>query len=143
MCYCDLFFFSVCLLALLMSVLDPPPIYQLDKSPSPPGVVSVLTLLPQQPLEPFFELLLMLIQPSKHICITNKKTKNLKPKSESKGPFNISVNTEWDAFLGIIAKKISFEPSHLLVSSFEWHWLKPTSGPWLVLPWFWLLMVIN
>jgi len=83
-------------------------------------------LLPQQPLEPFFELLLMLIQPSKHIHTANQKTKNLKPESESKGPFNISVNTEWVAFLGIIAEKISLEPSRLLVSSFEWHWLKPT-----------------
>ena len=114
-----------------MSVLDPPPIYQLDESPSPPGVVSALTLLPQQPPEPSFELLLTLIQPSKRIRTANKKTKNLKPESESKGPFNISVNTEWDAFLGIIAEKISLEPSHLLVSSFEWHWLKPASGPWL------------
>ena len=70
----------------------------------------------------------MLIQPSKCICTTNKKTKNLKPKSKSKGPFNISLNTEWDAFLGIIAKKISLEPSQLLISSFEWHWLKPTHG---------------
>ena len=41
------------------------------------------------------------------------------------------ATTQWDAFLGILAEKISVEPSHLPVASFEWHWLKPTSGPWL------------
>ena len=94
-------------------------------------MVSALTSLPPQSLEPSFELLLTLIQPSKCVCTANKKTKNLKPKSENKGPFNISFNIEWDTFLGILAEKISVEPSHLPVASFEWHWLKPTSGPWL------------
>jgi hypothetical protein len=31
----------------------------------------------------------------------------------------------------IIAEKLLVVPSTLVVTSFEWHWLKPTSGPWL------------
>lgn len=35
--------------------------------------------------------------------------------------------------MNIVTKKLSVEHTDLVVSSFEWHWLKPTSGPWLPL----------
>lgn len=38
---------------------------------------------------------------------------------------------EWDPFLGVIADKLSVERSDLILSSLEWHWLKPASSPWL------------
>src|SRR6266576_2556601 len=57
--------------------------------------------------------------------------KNIKPVSEDKGSFNISVEVGWFAFLGIIAEKLAVQPSDLIVTSLVWHWLKLASGPWL------------
>jgi hypothetical protein len=95
-------------------------------------VVPTLTSLDPKP-DPTFELLLTLLYSSKRVRTSNWKTKNAKPKSENKGPYNISIKTEWDAFLEIITNKLSVEHTDLVFSSFEWHWLKPTSGPWLPL----------
>jgi hypothetical protein len=82
-------------------------------------------------MEPTFELLLTLIHPSKRIRTASKKTKNLKPETENKGPYDVSISIGWDPFLAVIAEKLLVVPSTLVVASFEWHWLKPTSGPWL------------
>jgi len=76
-------------------------------------------------LDPIFELLLTLLYSSKRICTSNWKTKNVKPELKNKGPYNISIKTEWDAFLEIITNKLSVEHTNLVFSSFEWHWLKP------------------
>jgi hypothetical protein len=43
----------------------------------------------------------------------------------------VSVNIKWHAFLGTVAKKISIDWSDICVTSLEWYWLKPASGPWL------------
>jgi hypothetical protein len=95
-------------------------------------VVPTLTSLDPEP-DPTFKLLLTLLYSSKCVCTSNQKTKNVKPKSENKGPYNISIKTEWDTFLKIITDKLSVEHTDLVFSSFEWHWLKPASGPWLPL----------
>jgi hypothetical protein len=120
-----------------MSV-DPPPTYQYQPVPSLDEVVALpspkfQTLDPDPTLEPepTFELLLTLIHPSKRIRTPNRKTKNTKPESENKGLYEIMIETGWNTFLGIITGKLSIERSDLVVSSFEWHWLKPSSGPWL------------
>jgi hypothetical protein len=81
--------------------------------------------------EPSFELLLTLAYPPKRVRTANRKTKNVKSESENKGPYEISVNIGWDAFLRLIAEKLLVVPSSLILSSFTWHWLKPASGPWL------------
>ena len=81
--------------------------------------------------EPSFELLLTLAYPPKRVRTANRKTKNVKSESENKGPYEISVNIGWDAFLRLIAEKLLIVPSLLILSSFTWHWLKPASGPWL------------
>ncbi|KAN0115811.1 hypothetical protein V8E52_006520 [Russula decolorans] len=44
-------------------------------------------------------------------------TKNTKPVSEDKGPFNVAVDIEWVPFLGIIAEKLSVQPSDLIITS--------------------------
>src|SRR5258707_9461906 len=44
---------------------------------------------------------------------------------------DVSVNIGWDAFLEMVAEKICIQRSDLPISTFEWHWLKPASGPWL------------
>jgi hypothetical protein len=95
-------------------------------------VVPTPTSLDPEP-DPTFELLLTLLYSSKRVRTSNQKTKNAKPESENKGPYNISIKTEWDAFLEIITDKLSVEHTDLVFSSFEWHWLKPASGPWLPL----------
>jgi hypothetical protein len=98
-----------------------PPAQQGDSSAAAPAVA----------LDSTFELLFSLIHPSKCIRTQNRKTKNTKPVSEDKGPFNVAVDIEWVPFLGIIAEKLSVQPSDLTITSFVWHWLKPASGPWL------------
>ena len=82
-------------------------------------------------LEPTFKLLLTLTYPLKCVQTTNRKTKNIKPESENKGPYDVSINIGWEAFLGVIANKLMIVPSSLVTMSFTWHWLKPASGPWL------------
>ena len=96
------------------------------------AVVPTPTSLDPEP-DPTFELLLTLLYPSKHVHTSNRKTKNAKPESENKGLYDILIKTGWDAFLEIITNKLSVEHTDLVFSSFEWHWLKPTSGPWLPL----------
>jgi len=78
-----------------------------------------------------FELLLMLLYPPKRVRNSNKKTKVMKPESENKGPYDVSINIGWGSFLELVANKLMVEPSGLVIASFEWHWLKPVSSPWL------------
>src|SRR5713226_2851423 len=92
---------------------DPPPVYHVDSH-----VILALTLLTPQIPEPSFELLVTLYQPTKRVH-TNRKTKNVKPEPENKGPFNIPVNIEWHAFLGTMAEKIFVNQSDLLITSFR------------------------
>ena len=127
MCFCFTMTTSVRVLWLMSGdpSPDPPPVYHVDSH----VVLASTSLTPQTP-EPSFELLVMLCQPTK--CVhANRKTKNVKPKPENKGPFNIPVDIEWHAFLGTVAEKIFVNWSDLLVTSFEWHWLKPASSPWI------------
>ncbi len=81
--------------------------------------------------EPTFELLLMLIHSPKCLHTPNRRTRNPKPKLENIGPFDVSVNIGWNTFLGTVAEKICVQCLDLPISTFEWHWLKPASGPWL------------
>lgn len=104
--------------------LDPCPVYD------PLGSVFTPTSPSPEP-ESIFELLLTLVRPSKLIRTSNRKTKNAKSQSENKGPYDVSIKTDWNSFLGIVADKLSVQQTDLVVSSFEWHWLKPSSGPWL------------
>src|SRR6266852_3788918 len=107
--------------------LDIPPACQND-----PIVSSVAVPAPTSPNSAStFELLLTLIHPSKRVRTSNRKTKNMKPESENKGPYDVPVNIGWDAFLDVVAEKLMVVPSSLVVIGFEWHWLKPASGPWL------------
>jgi hypothetical protein len=106
---------------------NPPPAYQND---SINFSVAVPTPTSQNP-EPTFELLVTLVHPMKRVHTSNRKTKNMKPESENKGPYDISINIGWDTFLGVVAEKLMVVPSTLVVNSFKWHWLKPASGPWL------------
>src|SRR5216684_4212796 len=91
---------------------DLPPGYQFDASSllsSLSNVDPVLTLLaPERPetLEPTFELLLTLTQPSKSVRTQNRKTKTKKTEPEKRGPFNIPLNIEWNAFLRMMAEEI-------------------------------------
>ena len=55
----------------------------------------------------------------------------MKPNLENKGPYGISINIGWDAFLQVVAENLMVVPSSLIITSFEWHWLKLASGPWL------------
>jgi hypothetical protein len=138
MCICK-HLFEVILFVLSMSdfpSFDIPPGYQFN-----PSVLSALDpaltfLTPEGPEtpetpEPIFELLLTLIQPSRNVCTAGRKTKLKKPDPEIKGPYNIPLSIEWDAFLGTLAEKIGVERSDLLVASFSWHWVKPASSQWL------------
>ncbi len=116
---------------------DLPPGYQFDASSllsSLSNVDPALTLLaPERPEtpEPTFELLLTLTQPSKSVRTQNRKTKTKKTEPEKRGPFNIPLNIKWNAFLRMMAEEIGIEHSDLLVATFEWHWLRPASSPWL------------
>lgn len=95
-----------------------------------PALISPTPETPETP-EPTFELLLTLVHPSKRPRTSNRRPRNLKPESESIGPFDVAVNIGWDAFLGMVAEKTCIQRSGLPVTTFEWHWLKPSSGPWL------------
>jgi hypothetical protein len=68
-------------------------------------VVPTPTSLDPEP-DPTFELLLTLLYSSKCVHTSNQKTKNAKPKSENKGPYNNLIKTEWDTFLEIITDKL-------------------------------------
>jgi hypothetical protein len=82
------------------------------------AVVPTPTSLEPEP-DPTFELLLTLLYSSKCVRTSNQKTKNVKPKLENKGPYNISTKTEWDTFLEIITNKLLVEHTDLIFSSFE------------------------
>ena len=73
----------------------------------------------------------MLLHPSKCIHTLNRKTKNTKVKPKSKGPYNIPIKMGWNGFLMFISQKLSVERMDLVISSLEWHWVKPSSGPWI------------
>ena len=73
------------------------------------------------PLEPTFEVLLMLLHPSKRIRTPNRKMKNTKVEPESKGPYDIPIKMGWNGFLTFISQKLSVECMDLVVSSLEWH----------------------
>ena len=73
------------------------------------------------PLEPTFEVLLMLLHPSKRIHTPNRKMKNTKVKPESKGPYDIPIKMGWNGFLTFISQKLSVECMDLVISSLEWH----------------------
>src|SRR6266576_550410 len=105
---------------------DPPPAYQNDSNSS-----AVISARISQNLETTFELLLTLVYPLKHVHTSTKKTKNMKPELENKGPYEVPIDIGWDGFLKVIAKKLTVVPFTLVVPSFEWHWLKPASSPWL------------
>jgi len=105
---------------------DPPPAYQNDSNSS-----AIIPARISQNPEPTFELLLTLVYPSKRVCTSTKKTKNIKPESENKEPYEVPINIGWDGFLKVVAEKLMVVPSTLVVPSFEWHWLKPASSPWL------------
>jgi hypothetical protein len=81
--------------------------------------------------DPTFELILTVTIPPKRVRTPNRKTKTSKATSESKGPFDVPVTLGWTGFLGTVAEKLAVQVSDLVITSFEWHWLKPTSGPWL------------
>ena len=106
---------------------DLPPAHQNNSN----GSSGAVPALRSQDLESTFELLLTLVYPSKRVCTSSKKTKNTKPELDNKGPYNVPINIEWDAFLGVVSEKLMVVPSTLIVTSFEWHWLKPASSPWL------------
>jgi hypothetical protein len=106
---------------------DPTLTYQNDSN----GSSGAVPALRPQDSESTFELLLTLIYPSKRVRTLAKKTKNMKPESDNKGPYDIPINTKWDAFLGVITKKLMVVPSSLVITSFKWHWLKPASSLWL------------
>ena len=125
--------------------VDPPPAYQAgligSTAPAPDPALAGPVPVPAGPapapaptsqkFDSIFKLLLTLVHTSKCVRTPNRKTKNIKPDSESKGPYDFSTNIEWDTFLDSVAKKLAVEPPNLVISSFEWHWLKPASGPWL------------
>src|SRR5713226_9449974 len=115
MCFCSTTTTSVCVLWSMFGdpSPDPPPVYHVDSH-----VVLASTLLTPQIPELSFELLVMLHQPTKYVC-ANKKTKNIKPEPENKGPFNIPVDIEWHTFLGTVAEKIFVNQSDLLITSFR------------------------
>jgi hypothetical protein len=100
------------------------PSYEADPSAAVPVV-------PAATLDSTFELLITIMHPSKRVRTPNRKTKNMKPVSEDKGPFNVSVEIGWVAFLDVIAENLVVQRSDLIVTSLVWHWLKPASGPWL------------
>ena len=60
-----------------------------------------------------------------------KKMKNTKVKPESKGPYDIPIKIGWNGFLTFISQKLSVERMDLVISSLKWHWVKPSSGPWI------------
>ncbi|KAI0279055.1 hypothetical protein BC826DRAFT_1113105 [Russula brevipes] len=86
--------------------LDPCPLYD----PSAP-VLTPTSPTPEP--ESTFELLITLVHPSKRVRTSNRKTKNAKSESENKGPYDISINTDWSTFLGIMANKLSVQQSDL------------------------------
>ena len=106
---------------------DLPPAHQNNSN----GSSGAVPALRSQDFESTFELLLTLVYPSKRVRTSSKKTKNMKPESDNKGPYDVPINIEWDAFLGVVAEKLMVVPSTLVVTSFKWHWLKPASSPWL------------
>jgi hypothetical protein len=49
--------------------------------------------------KPTFKLLLTLSYPLKCVSTANRKTKNVKLELDNKGPYEVSVNIGWNAFL--------------------------------------------
>ncbi|KAN0115813.1 Histone-fold-containing protein [Russula decolorans] len=89
-----------------------PPAQQGDSSAAAPAVA----------LDSTFELLFSLIHPSKRIRTQNRKTKNTKPVSEDKGPFNrckvsLMLAAILNSFINDIFERIATEASKLAAYS--------------------------
>ena len=88
--------------------VDPALIFQMPEDPETP-----------ETQEPTFELILTLIHSPKYLCTPNQRTRNPKPELENIGPFDVSVNIGWDAFLEMVAEKICIQHLDLPISTFE------------------------
>jgi hypothetical protein len=109
--------------------------------PLPPHVVH--TALPQiqpqnAPPPPYatttfvdFELMLSVLQPPKRVRTATKKTKTEKQDALSIGPVNCNTAMGWDMFLATVSRMLDVQPGNLAINSFEWHFIKPASAPWL------------
>jgi hypothetical protein len=106
-------FFIALVIALSMSegpTTGLPPAYVVNPSVLVPVVRS-------QCPNAIFELLIIIIHLSKCMHTPNQKTKNTKPVLKDKGPFNIPIKVVWPTFLGIIAEKLTTQPSDLIITT--------------------------
>lgn len=76
-----------------------------------------------------FELLIHVILPDKVTRTANRKTKTTKQDPLKFGPKDADTNLPWDGFLGKLAEMVQTGVKNLVVASFEWHFLKPTTSP--------------
>ena len=80
-----------------------------------------------------FELLLKVQQPSKQVHTAQRKLKNEKQDNISISPVDVNSDITWEQLLLTVSDMFQSKPANLAIANFEWHWLKPASGPWLPL----------
>ena len=113
----------------------------LDEMPPPPynsvaGPVGPTPTVPTNVVEentPNFELLINVLRAPKRVRTANRKTKTEKQDALSFGPMNVPITSPWVDFLSAVAQLLQSQSDNLAVTSFQWHRLKPASGPWLLL----------
>lgn len=85
------------------------------------------------PVSDSFEVLIEVLQPDRKVRTANRKYKTEKVDPRKVGPFTVALAASWDELLEVIAKETGAVIQGLVVQSFEWHFLKPASSPWLPL----------
>ncbi|KIL63078.1 hypothetical protein M378DRAFT_179451 [Amanita muscaria Koide BX008] len=81
-----------------------------------------------------FEMLFQILQPEKKKSrARGGKVKLEKQEPITIGPIEVPFDIQWDDLLRCIAKELKTTPQCLVVDSFEWHFLRPQTGPWVPL----------
>ncbi|KAJ6629843.1 hypothetical protein B0H10DRAFT_1939476 [Mycena sp. CBHHK59/15] len=80
-----------------------------------------------------FELLAHVLQLDKISWTSHHKQKVSKQEPLKFGPVDIKYTIDWMVFLSQTAELVIMPVESLIITSFEWHFLKPASSPWLPL----------
>lgn len=76
-----------------------------------------------------FDLLIQVPQPDKRAKV-GTKYKMVKSDPVKCGPNPVDIDLEWEAFTEVIAEHANTTLAQLVVTSFEWRFMKPQNSPW-------------
>ncbi|KAJ6611843.1 hypothetical protein B0H10DRAFT_2192734 [Mycena sp. CBHHK59/15] len=80
-----------------------------------------------------FEIMVWTYPSAKKSAARKPAKKAAKPGPHTHGPISANTNATWDDSVDALAELLGTSSQFLVVSSMEWHWLKPQNSVWLPL----------